>query len=94
MKLPKSSRSKGCQYFNFVCSVVMSETMKRLPNFVSPSVIMNRIIILPPEPMTVDKLNGTVMDVPIPSAHTGPSPLSVRLMSSVKRKGMVRCYII
>ncbi|XP_075232649.1 hormone-sensitive lipase isoform X2 [Lycorma delicatula] len=86
-----------CKQFWFLGEMVVPEyaspaaieTMKRLPNFVSPSVVMNRIIVIPPEPMTIQRVDGTTFDVPIPSSHTGPSPLSVRLMSSVKRQGML-----
>ncbi|NEU34540.1 hypothetical protein GN156_28210, partial [bacterium LRH843] len=42
-----------------------------------------------PEPLTIDRVDGTALQVPIPSAHIGPKPLDVRLMSALKYEGMM-----
>jgi len=61
---------------------------------VSPALSVNRVIAIPPELLQHEKPDGTRVDIPIPSAHTGVSPLMVRLMSSVRREGMVRTGIV
>ncbi|KAG8307189.1 hypothetical protein J6590_028463 [Homalodisca vitripennis] len=63
--------------------------MNRLPNFVHPSVEVNRMISIPPEPLSSPRADGFLVDIPIPNSHSGPSPLSVRLLSAVKRQHMV-----
>lgn len=75
-----------CKKFWFLGEL---ELMQRLPNFVNPSVSVNRLISIPPEPLFINRNDGTLLEIPIPSAHTGPSPLTVRLISGSKRVGMV-----
>lgn len=36
------------------------------------------------------KFNDSCIDIPVPSAHIGLKPLNVRLISAVRRQGMVR----
>lgn len=53
-----------------------------------PSHAINEKIELPPEP--IQYLNGDhTLDIPVPVAYLGPKILNVRLISSVKREGMV-----
>ncbi|XP_046663847.1 hormone-sensitive lipase-like [Homalodisca vitripennis] len=75
-----------CKQFWFLGE---NELMNRLPNFVHPSVEVNRMISIPPEPLSSPRADGFLVDIPIPSSHSGPSPLSVRLLSAVKRQHMV-----
>lgn len=63
--------------------------MNRLPNFIDPAVEVNRMISLPPEPLSSPRADGTLVEIPVPSAHTGTSALNVRLLSAVKRQHMV-----
>lgn len=67
--------------------------MQRLPSIVSPSLAVNRLIVLQPQPLTLPNNNGKVVDIPVPSAQIGSAPLSVRLISASSRLGMV-CYSI
>lgn len=43
------------------------------------------------QPMQIEKLNSDeIIDVPIPSAHDGPSDVKCLLISKTVRRGMVR----
>lgn len=66
-----------------------SEMMGRLPGMVCPSLSVNQVMMLPPEPLTLDGVEGQKISIPIPQAHIGPKPLQVRLLSGANRRGMV-----
>lgn len=67
-----------------------SELMHHINNkFVATSVAVSNLISIPPEPLTHERPDGTVIEIPIPSAHIGTKPLYVRLISHVVREGMV-----
>lgn len=66
-----------------------SEVMIRLPALFSSSCMISHVISLPPAPMQYTRQDGTVIDIPIPSAHIGTKALQVRLMSSLARENMV-----
>lgn len=66
-----------------------SEVMIRLPALFSSSCMISHVISLPPEPLQYKRKDGTVIDIPIPSAHIGTKTLQVRLMSSLPRQNMV-----
>lgn len=68
--------------------------MHKLPKFVSPSVSVNRIISIPPEPIELKGVDGSVITISPPTAHIGLQKLNVRLISKVRRKGMVRYAIL
>lgn len=61
-----------------------TEIMARMQGVVGPSMAVNQVMLLPPEPLTV---SGVA--VPVPTAHFGPQPLPVRLLLARKRAGMV-----
>lgn len=64
--------------------------LKVLPQLIGYKVDVNKVFKLPLEPMKVfsPKIDKFV-DVPIPHSHIGPNPVSCRLISAKKRKGMV-----
>ncbi|XP_049802606.1 hormone-sensitive lipase isoform X2 [Schistocerca nitens] len=61
-----------------------TEIMARMQGVVGPSMAVNQVMLLPPEP-----LNVSGVAVPVPTAHFGPRPLPVRLLLARKRAGMV-----
>jgi hormone-sensitive lipase len=64
--------------------------MQVLPQLVGYKVEVNKVFKLPPEPMKVfSKILNKMIDVEIPHSHTGPGPVSCRLISAKKRVGMV-----
>lgn len=65
--------------------------MRKLPTL---SQIVNRMIVIPPEPIELTKSDGTTITIPPPDVHIGLQPLSVRLLSKEKRQGMVRDHLI
>lgn len=67
-----------------------SEVMNHIHNsFVATSVAVSNVISIPPEPLCHKRIDGTIVDIPVPSAHIGTKPLHVRLISHVVREGMV-----
>ncbi|XP_060086239.1 hormone-sensitive lipase-like [Ylistrum balloti] len=72
-------------------SITESGIMQQLPTFVCPSVQVNEVLVLPPEPFEIEASEGkeTVTITP-PCAHTGHGPVNVRLFSSEYRVGQPR----
>ncbi|XP_046382871.1 hormone-sensitive lipase isoform X5 [Ischnura elegans] len=67
-----------------------TEVMTRLPSIVSPTVAVNHVIEIPPEPLELDKVDGSGrVQIPIPSSHIGSAPVCCRLISAVRRQGMI-----
>lgn len=62
--------------------------MKKMNILFFPASAVNELIELRPEPIQY-KCDNSVVDIPIPSAYIGLKSLNVRLISSVKREGMV-----
>lgn len=52
------------------------------------------MIVIPPEPIELEKSDGTTITIPPPDVHIGLQPLSVRLLSKEKRQGMVKIFFI
>lgn len=63
--------------------------MKRVPSLMSSTVAVNKIITLPPEPITVQMTDGKDITVLPPTVHIGLQGLNLRLISVNKRAGMV-----
>lgn len=75
-----------CQAFWFLNE---NEIVCSLPSIVTPSLSINQIISIPPEELILDTLDGNKISIPIPNSHIGKKPLHVRLLSSIRRVGMV-----
>lgn len=56
---------------------------------VCPALVVNKVISIPPEPLEHTRTDGSVVKIPVPTVHIGPQPLLVRLMSAIRREGMV-----
>lgn len=52
---------------------------------------INKLITIPPEPLEMECIHGNneIIQIPIPTSHLGPGSVTARLMSSVRREGMV-----
>lgn len=50
---------------------------------------VNHLMLIPTEELVVQSASGSLVDVPIPMSHIGVKPIQVKLLSSVKRVGMV-----
>ncbi|KAK2576142.1 hypothetical protein KPH14_007471 [Odynerus spinipes] len=75
-----------CQAFWFLNE---NEIVCSLPSIVTPSLSINQIISIPPEELTLNTLDGGKISIPIPNSHIGRKPIHVRLLSAVRRVGMV-----
>ncbi|KAL6444034.1 hypothetical protein ACFW04_001761 [Cataglyphis niger] len=56
---------------------------------VTPSLVINQLISIPPEELILPTLDGETISIPIPNSHIGKKPIHVRLLSSKRRLGMV-----
>lgn len=63
--------------------------MQKLPNLGAATIAVNRLIAIPPEPIELTKIDGSPITIQVPDVHIGPQTLNVRLLSKVKRQGMV-----
>jgi Hormone-sensitive lipase (HSL) N-terminus len=63
--------------------------MQALPQIVGYKVDVNKVFKISPEPLQIfsESLNKLV-DIPIPHSHIGKHPISCRLLSARRRKGM------
>uniref|UniRef100_A0A182P067 Hormone-sensitive lipase n=1 Tax=Anopheles epiroticus TaxID=199890 RepID=A0A182P067_9DIPT len=101
VNISQNSNVDFCKAFWFLAE---SEMMHTLPSFVGFKVKVNRVITIPPEPIQLKVVPGAVVngvrqeqqksedifvDIPIPKSHGGAAPIKARLISAVKRKGMI-----
>uniref|UniRef100_A0A182VWX6 Hormone-sensitive lipase n=1 Tax=Anopheles minimus TaxID=112268 RepID=A0A182VWX6_9DIPT len=95
VNISQNSNVDFCKAFWFLAE---SEMMHSLPSFVGFKVKVNRVITIPPEPIQLKQCNGLgenrakediYVDIPIPKSHGGAAPIKARLISAVKRKGMI-----
>ncbi|KAK9512581.1 hypothetical protein O3M35_000977 [Rhynocoris fuscipes] len=83
--ISKYASAEFCKNFWFLGEM---ELMQRLPSIVSPSLAVNKVIVLQPQPLALSNKHGKLVDIPIPSAHIGTKTLSVRLISASTRLGI------
>ncbi|XP_052868424.1 hormone-sensitive lipase [Anopheles cruzii] len=96
VNISQNSNVDFCKAFWFLAE---SEMMHSLPSFVGFKVKVNRVITIPPEPIQLPRQAPTdagsaptepiFVDIPIPKSHGGAAPIKARLISAVKRKGMI-----
>ncbi|XP_048483269.1 hormone-sensitive lipase isoform X2 [Plutella xylostella] len=85
VNISQSASVDFCKAFWFLAE---SEIMKRVPSLMSSTVAVNRVITIPPEPVTVSTLAGESLTVSPPTVHIGLQSLNLRLISVTKRTGM------
>jgi len=70
--------------------------MHTLPSVIGSGIKINKIITIPPEPLTMLNIHtNELVDIPVPSSHIGPGPVIARLLSFHRRNGMViNCFYI
>lgn len=68
--------------------------MHPLANFAAPKVEVNKVFKIQPEKMKLkSEASGELVNIPLPVSHTGDGPITCRLISAKRRKGMVRTLI-
>ncbi|XP_028177803.1 hormone-sensitive lipase isoform X3 [Ostrinia furnacalis] len=85
VNISQSASVEFCKAFWFLAE---SEIMKRVPSLMSSTVAVNKLITIPPEPITVTTTEGKEVTVLPPTVHIGLQGLNVRLISVNKRMGM------
>ena len=66
-----------------------SSFMKTCVRIVCPSLEVNQVVHIDPDPLQVKLADGKVVNVPPPSAHGPATPIQVRLLSAKRRPGMI-----
>ncbi|ENN72419.1 hormone-sensitive lipase isoform X2 [Dendroctonus ponderosae] len=85
VNISQSADVDFCKSFWFLSE---SELMNQLPSVVCPSVAVSKLIIIAPEPLVLN-IGGKDVEIPVPTAHIGPKPVQVRLISYHVREGML-----
>ncbi|CAB3247179.1 unnamed protein product [Arctia plantaginis] len=85
VNISHSASIEFCKAFWFLAE---SEIMKRVPSLMSSTVAVNKLITIPPEPVTVTTTDGKETTILPPTVHIGLQGLNVRLISVNKRGGM------
>ncbi|XP_031621456.1 hormone-sensitive lipase [Contarinia nasturtii] len=85
------SQYAGIDFCKAFWSLTEGELMYALPNVFGVKVKVNRLITIPPEPLELQSVaNPKVMvEIPVPSSHLGVGSVTARLLSSVRRDGMI-----
>uniref|UniRef100_A0A1A9W7R9 Small subunit processome component 20 homolog n=1 Tax=Glossina brevipalpis TaxID=37001 RepID=A0A1A9W7R9_9MUSC len=102
VNLSQNAKIDFCKSFWFLAE---SEIMHKLPSVVAASVKINQLIEIPTEPLQLPCVGNSNkkprsrkkqgkeiewVDIPIPTAHLGAGkPITVRLLSSQRRDGMI-----
>lgn len=87
VNISQHSNVDFCKAFWFLAE---SELMHSLPSFIGFKVKVCRVITIPPEPIQLKaEKSDDIIDIPIPQSHGGAGPVKARLISAVKRKGML-----
>lgn len=87
VNISQNSSVDFCKSFWFLAE---SELMHTLPSFMGTQLKVNKIIMIPPEPLQIaNEKTCELVDIPIPMSFFGPAPVSARLLSATRREGIV-----
>ncbi|KRX83142.1 Hormone-sensitive lipase [Trichinella sp. T6] len=71
-------------------SLLESPILRTLPSVVGPKLAVNELYCIQPTDMlSLEKKNGTMVNIPVPSAFSGPRNLCVRILSLHRWPGLV-----
>lgn len=85
------SQYAGIDFCKAFWSLTEGELMYALPNVFGVKIKVNRLITIPPEPLELENVivSNVMVNIPVPSSHLGVGPVTARLLSSVRRDGMM-----
>lgn len=84
------SQSAGIDFCKSFWFLAESEMMQKLPNIIGTQLKINKLIPIPCEPITMPQMaDGGEIVIPAASSHGPPAPTFARLLSSVRREGMI-----
>ncbi|XP_064613572.1 hormone-sensitive lipase-like [Liolophura sinensis] len=82
------TRTADVNFCKSFWAITETEIMQQLPSLVCPSVQVNELITLRPDVLTMTSSDGKrEVTIQPPSAHTGPGPVNIRLISHDLRDG-------
>ena len=74
----------------FMSLIVIGCLFQQMPLLICPSVQVDKVFQLLPNQITLPSVDGYChVTIAPPTAHTGPAPVNVRLLSAHHRDGMV-----
>lgn len=85
------SQYAGIDFCKAFWSLTEGELMYALPNVFGVKIKVNRLITIAPEPLELENVMNPneMVKIPLPTAHLGIGPVTARLLSSVRREGMI-----
>lgn len=85
------SQYAGIDFCKAFWSLTEGELMYALPNVFGVKIKVNRLITIAPEPLELNNvmIPNEMVNIPLPTAHLGVGPVTARLLSSVRREGMI-----
>lgn len=87
-KIVEASQNANVDFCKSFWFLAESDLMKKIPDGVFPTVKLNQLLLIPPEPFQIDSIYGEPVNIPSPSAHGPSNPVQVRLLSAKGRQGM------
>ncbi|XP_070551317.1 hormone-sensitive lipase-like [Ptychodera flava] len=87
VKVTRNADIKFCKEF---WSISDGDVMQAIPNFMCPTLQVNKLIQIQPHCFEVPTADGEdTRTITPPSAHTGPGPAFIRLLSVTQREGVL-----
>lgn len=85
------SQYAGIDFCKAFWSLTEGELMYALPNVFGVKIKVNRLITIAPEPLELENVikPNEMVKIPLPTAHLGIGPVTARLLSNVRREGMI-----
>lgn len=85
------SKFAGIDFCKAFWSLTEGELMYALPNVFGVKIKVNRLITIPPEPLEMESISvaNEFIQIPVPSSHLGVGSVTARLLSNVRREGMI-----
>lgn len=85
------SQYAGIDFCKAFWSLTEGELMYALPNVFGVKIKVNRLITIAPEPLELENVvvSNTMVNISLPTSHLGVGPVTARLLSSVRREGMI-----
>ncbi|XP_014668106.1 PREDICTED: hormone-sensitive lipase-like [Priapulus caudatus] len=82
------TKNASIQFCKAFWNIPETDVFHQLPQWMTPQASVNRLFSIEPHGFTLPRRDGCgSFDVPPPTAHKGPAPVHVRLLSYIPRKG-------
>lgn len=81
----------GVGFLKSFLSMPENRFIRVIPQVFGAKIKVNELITIAPEKLEMENINDAtkMVEIPAPSSHLGVGPVTVRLLSSVRREGMI-----